>query len=85
MLEWNVQEHYITICLEMAFQKEISCNSEAEIMQRAEREEPRQLNFTQTFAHEKVMKCAQKKLILVFFSKGSVAAYYYCITRNHAE
>ena len=54
-------------------------------MQGAEREEPRQLNFTQTFAHEKMMKCAQKKLILVFFSKGSVSAYYYYITRNHAE
>lgn len=44
LLEWNVQEHYVTICLQMAFQKEISCNSEADVTQGAEGEAAGRLN-----------------------------------------
>lgn len=71
LLEWNVPEHYITICLQMAFQKEISCNSEAEIMQGPKKEETRQLNFTQTFANGKVSDgvCPERAWI-GFLSKG---------------
>lgn len=66
----------------MAFQREISCNSEAEIRQGTEREETRQLNFTQTFAYRKLMACTQRELALVFLVKGSVSARHCHTTRN---